>query len=495
MRAAANRSPAVAVLACVLAAGLGGAAPTLAAPGSDDFAGAAPLLFSVPGGVDNTSYTTQGPREPAPAPPDCPELTHSAWWRIAGTGQQIALSTAGSSFNTVLAVFDQGDADPDASNRIACNDDDASATGTSAVAFATSRGRSYLVAVGGRELASESGSIVLTATATRPANDDRASAPALQTGVPAPASNVGASHELAEGLLCGSVASAATIWFRWSAPKAGDATFATSASFETAVAVYRADTVSAVGCAAGAAPRAAVKVDAGEYLVQVASKGDDFPGLAEGQITTTAQFTADPDADRDGVAPPADCNDANPAIRPGAVEIAGDGIDQDCSGADLVIDRDGDGFPTLRDCNDENARINPDAHEVAGNGIDENCDGVVARYRKLPSTIRSSLARFPLRFTGLSVHDVLAGSRIELRCRGKGCFERKVIRVRSYRRSRSLLRYVRSARPQRGAVIEIRVTKSRRTGVVRRITARTPPKLPRTQNLCLPFPADPPTRC
>ena len=42
-----------------------------------------------------------------------------------------------------------------------------------------------------------------------------------------------------------------------------------------------------------------------------------------------------PDDDGDGVRQPLDCDDTNPAIKPGATEIAGDGIDQDCSGADL----------------------------------------------------------------------------------------------------------------------------------------------------------------
>ena len=42
----------------------------------------------------------------------------------------------------------------------------------------------------------------------------------------------------------------------------------------------------------------------------------------------------DPDRDRDGVARPADCNDANPFIRPGALDIPGDRVDEDCSGAD-----------------------------------------------------------------------------------------------------------------------------------------------------------------
>ncbi len=480
------------VAACALAATLLPVSPSLAAPGSDDFADAAPLLFSVAGGVDNTSYTTQG-SEPG-SEPTCPLMTHTAWWRIAGTGRQIALSTRGSSFDTVLAVYDQGDAGPGVSNRLSC-DDDSGGLGTSATAFGSVRGRSYLVAVGGKELESASGAIVLTAAADRPANDDRAAAQPLQTGLPATGDNVGASHELAEGLLCGLASAAATIWLRWSAPAAGAATFTTSAAFETVVSVYRAGTVSSLGCAAGPAAGVALNVAAGDYFVQVASKGADFPGLAEGAITTTAQFAADPDADQDGVAPPADCNDANPAIRPGAVDVAGDGVDQDCSGADLVIDRDGDGFPVLRDCNDENAKINRDATEIAGNGIDENCDGVVARYRRLPTSIRSSFARSPLRFTGLSVRNVLAGSRIELRCRGAGCFRRKVVQAGAASASRSLLRYVRSARPRRGAVIEIRVTKARRTGVVRRLTVRTPPKLPRKQNLCLPFFDDPPTRC
>lgn len=57
-----------------------------------------------------------------------------------------------------------------------------------------------------------------------------------------------------------------------------------------------------------------------------------------------------------------DCDDNSPVIHPGAVEVPYDGIDQDCSGADLT-DVDSDGFDSSAvggsDCNDNNAFLNP----------------------------------------------------------------------------------------------------------------------------------------
>jgi hypothetical protein len=94
-----------------------------------------------------------------------------------------------------------------------------------------------------------------------------------------------------------------------------------------------------------------------------------------------------------------DCNDAAPAINPGAAEIC-DGIDNDCDGMvdeglTTVYYRDFDGdtygdaamdsaacsqpvgyVSNNTDCNDAVAAINPAATEVC-DGVDNNCDGMV----------------------------------------------------------------------------------------------------------------------
>ncbi|MBI2580295.1 putative metal-binding motif-containing protein [Candidatus Woesearchaeota archaeon] len=81
-----------------------------------------------------------------------------------------------------------------------------------------------------------------------------------------------------------------------------------------------------------------------------------------------------------------DCNDANININPGATDICGNGIDENCFAGDATCpcsDKDGDGYGSpgagtclggsATDCNDNNAAINPGATDICGNGVDENC--------------------------------------------------------------------------------------------------------------------------
>lgn len=89
------------------------------------------------------------------------------------------------------------------------------------------------------------------------------------------------------------------------------------------------------------------------------------------------------DWDRDGIASRdsggADCDDHNPQRYPGAEDTVGDVLDQNC---DLVdgVDADRDGFASEgsggTDCNDADSLVSPSALDIAGDGIDRDCDGV-----------------------------------------------------------------------------------------------------------------------
>ncbi len=91
------------------------------------------------------------------------------------------------------------------------------------------------------------------------------------------------------------------------------------------------------------------------------------------------------DADGDGWAPAADCDDANDQIHPLAKEIPYDNIDQNCDGQDLLdVDRDGynakgtedpSGNPGT-DCDDTDPDTNPGAREIPYDGIDQDCNDV-----------------------------------------------------------------------------------------------------------------------
>lgn len=118
-----------------------------------------------------------------------------------------------------------------------------------------------------------------------------------------------------------------------------------------------------------------------------------------------------PDEDRDGYSPPDDCDDFDPAVFPGALEIydakdnncnalIDEGLDEDvdgvpnfydaCNGtpAGLGVDPHGcpvcgvdpdddhDGFPASVDCNDTEAGVNPGAAEICDQ-VDDDCDGLI----------------------------------------------------------------------------------------------------------------------
>jgi hypothetical protein len=130
------------------------------------------------------------------------------------------------------------------------------------------------------------------------------------------------------------------------------------------------------------------------------------------------------DGDGDSFNSQVDCNDANPAIRPGAPEIFGNGVDEDCNGRDDVNrDADGDGFPVPIDCDDGNAAIRPGALEVRGNRVDENCDNRAESWRVVPALVsnRWAVDGRITRLQTLVVRVAPKGAVVRLSCRGKSC--------------------------------------------------------------------------
>ena len=100
-----------------------------------------------------------------------------------------------------------------------------------------------------------------------------------------------------------------------------------------------------------------------------------------GTATAIAQCVdSDGDAWGDIACGGTDCDDTDPTINPGVAEVCGDGIDNDCSGADGDIDLDGDGGLSAScagdDCDDTDPTVYMGAPELCDQ-LDNDCDTVV----------------------------------------------------------------------------------------------------------------------
>jgi hypothetical protein len=138
------------------------------------------------------------------------------------------------------------------------------------------------------------------------------------------------------------------------------------------------------------------------------------------------------DSDGDGIFTPADCDDANGAIHPGAADAPADGIDQDCSGADAPSP----------------ARPQPTQGGSGGGG---GASGFVAALR----------AKWKLGEAGTAVRRLIltrlpSGAKLRVRCRGAGCpFSQK--RLGSSRGQAKLTRLFAKSVLKPGALIELRI--------------------------------------
>jgi hypothetical protein len=170
------------------------------------------------------------------------------------------------------------------------------------------------------------------------------------------------------------------------------------------------------------------------------------------------------DNDKDGISPPADCDDNNAAVRPGAAEVPGNGVDEDCVGGDQAL-------PPGR----------------IASGVDFFFDARNLRFTKVGR---------------LEITNVIAGATVQVRCIGgkkKGC--RFTSKKRSFKKAVakfSVKRYFNFTKKvkkrkvkivsklKKGTKIEIRVTAPGMIGKVVTFTTRRG-KTPTFTVRCLPI--------
>ncbi len=187
-----------------------------------------------------------------------------------------------------------------------------------------------------------------------------------------------------------------------------------------------------------------------------------------------------------------DCNDDDAAINPGRPEILGNDVDENCD-TFAAFDRDGDLYvdaPAGPDCDPTRGTVNPGRREIPGNALDEDCVGGPAPYPRVLSRVAPLLGLYGdgvIRPLGLSVLDVVAGMRIEVSCRGRGCpFSVQVTRVaRTAAKVKVAKALARATKLAVGARLTVRITRPGHVGRLVRYTIRSRRRKPSTTTGCL----------
>jgi hypothetical protein len=451
---------AIALLGIVLAAPAGAQVP-------DHYQDAATIGLNGPQLSINTNGATVQSGEPitAGSGPGCEDpfgnrMRATIWLRFFGDGGPVTISTAGSDFNTLLASYfgSVGYIDQ-------CSDN-LGPFAHSGLVIRTRAGVDYLLQIGGCDplpasvcnfggLFGSEGNLRVTLYSAPP-NDVRAGAETVQSGVPLNRTNRGATIDVpGEVLTCGGTSYAKTIWFRWATSVPGTATFSAGGEPNTVLSVYAAGAAQPLACnddqsAQERASRVVRYVGPGAYDVQVGgayAAGENSQSASDGSVAFQVDFAPDTDLDDDGYPVPADCNDANPAIHPGARDVPRNGVDEDCSGRDAPYKR-------------VNARI---------------------------FGFFTSFVSGATQIDSLYAQNVPARARVKLRCRGSGCAAKRELKARRVKRKTSRMNLGRALNGRRlspGARLEVRITKPGRVGISAAWTMRAL-KAPRRVDRCL----------
>ena len=218
---------------------------------------------------------------------------HSAWWSwIAPADGTLTITTEGSDFDTLLAVYTGTSVA--SLTPIAGNDNAEPGRQTSRVKFSTIAGRSYEIAVDGNNGAS--GFITLNLTFGAPVNDDLQNASALSGAIVAvTGSTVDATAEPGEQEATG-LTGGKSIWWSWMAPTNGIVTMSTEGSdFTTSLGVFTDDSIADLQLVLRETTRVTFKATAGTlYRIAVdgflGTSGEAHLAIRPGELPPNDDF-------------------------------------------------------------------------------------------------------------------------------------------------------------------------------------------------------------
>lgn len=150
------------------------------------------------------------------------------------------------------------------------------------------------------------------------------------------------------------------------------------------------------------------------------------------------------------------------------------------------LDRDGDGFTaftTPTDCNDASASIHPGAKEIPGNKVDENCDGFSAPFERVAARFSTffSVNGSRTKIVKLTFSKIPSGAKLKVTCKGSGCaFKTKSPKRKSTVGLAGLFKHRALGK---GAKITVTITKSGQISQILRFKTKRG-ALPSTTPLC-----------